>query len=187
MGETRTSRWFTFILEARTRSNVSVPAAASSAGMQEVDWRRFETVKVPVRRTVIAMCKAVGAGVNDGLRAAGYLNDQDNMSLDERRFKERLRGRLRELGMVQADLADALGKNASTIRNWCNGSTMPRIFDLPRLAVVLDCSIAYLLGQDLDAPSETQPILTPDQRLYLEEMVDILTPRVAAELRQQSL
>jgi transcriptional regulator with XRE-family HTH domain len=65
-------------------------------------------------------------------------------------FGERVRGRRKELGLTQAQLAQRSGVDETAVRRW-EDNVLPRDADtLVRLVVALDQSIGWLLGESRD-------------------------------------
>jgi transcriptional regulator with XRE-family HTH domain len=99
---------------------------------------------------------------------------------------ERIR-RARELrGLTQSELAQALGKNPTTVSNYENGNRTIRAIELPELARILDVPITYffesegLLNErlaELIDSLQTQRAL--DEPL-LRELVDLLSAYLQA-------
>ena len=49
-------------------------------------------------------------------------------------------------GLLQKDVADALGVDKSTVCLWETGKTKPRANILPKVAEILNCSVDFLIG-----------------------------------------
>lgn len=58
-------------------------------------------------------------------------------------------------GLTQRDLAAALGIDQSTVSLWEVGKTRPRAKLLPKLAVLLDCTVDELLAGDVPPTNPT--------------------------------
>lgn len=52
---------------------------------------------------------------------------------------------LKEQGRMQSYLAEKLSKSANTISLWCRNVVQPSVFELYRIADLLDCEIDELL------------------------------------------
>lgn len=63
-------------------------------------------------------------------------------------FAQRLRLALKERGMTQTELADALGVGRWIVCNWCTGRHTPRAYFLPEIAMMLRVSLDWLFGMD---------------------------------------
>lgn len=61
-------------------------------------------------------------------------------------FSKRLRLALKERGMTQTELAEALGVGRWIVCNWCSGRHTPRCYFLPEIARTLRVSLDWLLG-----------------------------------------
>ncbi len=59
-----------------------------------------------------------------------------------------LRVRIAERGIRKGWLAEKLEVSPNTITNWCSGRTEPSASSLYELALLLDCTIAELLGKE---------------------------------------
>lgn len=64
------------------------------------------------------------------------------------RLCETLRPLRQQAGMTQATLAEALGVSDRAVSRWENGSALPDVTLLPRLAMLLHVSVDALLGVD---------------------------------------
>lgn len=51
-----------------------------------------------------------------------------------------------ELALTQADIANILGVDRSTVAKWETGQSLPRAELLPKLAQILKCTVDELLG-----------------------------------------
>jgi len=99
---------------------------------------------------------------------------------------ERIRRAREQRGWTQGELAQRLGKNATTVSNYENGNRTIRITELPELARVLEVPIAYFfeseeqiterLAELVDA-LQSQRVL--DDHL-LQEFIDLLTTYLQA-------
>ena len=63
-------------------------------------------------------------------------------------FQKRLRVRLAELNITQAELAKRAKTSAPCISNWLTGKTEPSLDVLARVAAALKTTVAQLLGDD---------------------------------------
>lgn len=61
-------------------------------------------------------------------------------------FSERLRLLMKEKGIKQKDLAEAIGVNTSTVSMYVSGNRMPSLNKLNEIASFLGCRVQYLLG-----------------------------------------
>lgn len=61
---------------------------------------------------------------------------------------------LKEQGRMQSYLADKLDKSANTISLWCRNVVQPSIWDLYKVADLLDCEIDELLVKKDDLKKE---------------------------------
>jgi transcriptional regulator with XRE-family HTH domain len=68
-------------------------------------------------------------------------------------FSERLRQLRKENGLPQKNLGELLGISLSTIFRWENDERVPNATELGTIAVVLNTSIAYLIGETDDPTS----------------------------------
>ena len=68
---------------------------------------------------------------------------------------ERIRERRRVLGFSQAKLAELIEVSCITIRRWEAGERNPNASVIPKLAEILNTSVAYLMGLE-DAPVSRQ-------------------------------
>ena len=57
-------------------------------------------------------------------------------------------------GLLQSDIAKALGVDRSTVAKWETGIGMPRASQLPKLAKTLGCSISELFGEKISKPKK---------------------------------
>lgn len=53
----------------------------------------------------------------------------------------------KRIGMTQAELAEMLGIDQSTVSLWETGATQPRVKLLPRLAEIYGCTVDELLDR----------------------------------------
>lgn len=81
---------------------------------------------------------------------------------------EKIKRQRKANGLNQEELAERLGLSITTIRRWEWGRRAPNAVILPKLAEVLNTSVAYLMGLDEDTataqpvtqspPAETKPV-----------------------------
>lgn len=74
-------------------------------------------------------------------------------------FASRIRQRLDEIGMSQADLARIMGMSTPRIGNYVHGRRPPDIATLARLARVLQTSADWLIGLSEAQPAEAKPVI----------------------------
>jgi transcriptional regulator with XRE-family HTH domain len=59
-------------------------------------------------------------------------------------------------GMKQADLANLLGINTTTVSKWEVGESAPRASQIPAVADALNCSIDALFGREIPSTSNQE-------------------------------
>ena len=64
-------------------------------------------------------------------------------------FNQRLKFIMKQRGITQKQLANALDMDRSTISNWWRGTCLPTVNRLVDLADYLDVTTDYLLGRDI--------------------------------------
>ncbi|NDE02698.1 MAG: XRE family transcriptional regulator [Gammaproteobacteria bacterium] len=84
---------------------------------------------------------------------------------------EPLRARLRELGMTQTDLADALGIRPQSVQHWVTGRTGPNSRMVPKLIGILKLDVDQ-------SASKEQLDRVEDEVSQLREAVVALTQRL---------
>jgi transcriptional regulator with XRE-family HTH domain len=99
---------------------------------------------------------------------------------------ERIRRAREQHGWTQGDLAQRLGKNATTVSNYENGNRTIRVTELPELARVLEVPIAYFFESEgplaerlVELVDALQTQRTLDDHL-LQELIDLLTAYLQA-------
>ena len=101
-----------------------------------------------------------------------------------KRIGDRMRRAREQRGWTQSELAEQLGKNATTVSNYENGNRAIRVTELPQLAQVLQVPIAYFFEESavelteemLAALAQQRP---PDDAL-MQELVQLLTAYLEA-------
>lgn len=63
---------------------------------------------------------------------------------------ERLAKARRDAGLSQHDMAARLGVTKTTVLNWENGHTSPKLYAIARWAEITDCALWWILGTDPD-------------------------------------
>lgn len=63
-------------------------------------------------------------------------------------FSKRLRERLREVKMYQKDLAELVYITPQTVSLYCMGNAIPSGYILSLIAAALNCTVAYLIGEE---------------------------------------
>ena len=63
-------------------------------------------------------------------------------------MNERIRQRLRELGMSNRQFAERMGYSKRTVECWLSGQNTPRLVDVVQICKVLECDPNWLLGWD---------------------------------------
>ena len=77
-----------------------------------------------------------------------------------------IRAMRKKAGMTQADLAEAMGVNLSTVGNWEREITVPDAEQIWNCAVALGCTPNDLLGWE---PDDSREEMTLDERTVLED------------------
>lgn len=72
------------------------------------------------------------------------MKEENEYHLFRLRFKEIRKKR----GLTQVELADELGIGQSTISQWERGVSMPEMATAKRAAMILNCSVGELLGDE---------------------------------------
>lgn len=72
---------------------------------------------------------------------------QAKTNIDKQKFAARLRTLLREKDATQADMARAMGIRGSSAFAWVNGTSIPRMDKLRKLAAWLGVTTDFLLGE----------------------------------------
>jgi transcriptional regulator with XRE-family HTH domain len=85
------------------------------------------------------------------------MSRQQKSSEKENLFAERLRLRLGRLNLQANELAAQLDLAPSAVSNWLAGANCAKGSNLRRLAAVLSCDPAWLLGREAAAGAETAP------------------------------
>lgn len=67
------------------------------------------------------------------------------------KYGDRIRELRKDNKMTQAQLAKKLGKGESTIRMWELGRNEPDRISLIEMSRIFDCSIDYILGNDMNS------------------------------------
>ncbi|MGN7192844.1 helix-turn-helix transcriptional regulator [Bacillus mycoides] len=67
------------------------------------------------------------------------------------KYGERIRELRKNNKLTQAQLAQKLGKGESTIRMWELGKNEPDRISLIEMSRIFNCSIDYILGNDIDS------------------------------------
>ena len=83
-------------------------------------------------------------------------------------FKQRLKNLRLEKGMTQEDLASAVGVTVIAIRNWERGARKPTMDGIAALGRALGVSADILLGLPIPHQPEGCIILSPPERVLLE-------------------
>ena len=83
--------------------------------------------------------------------------------LSEYSFAQRLKDLRNTYGFSQAELAERIGSNSSTVSNWEQGTKRPNIDTIRTLCQLYGCSADYLLGLPGDK-------LTDDEALRLDRL-----------------
>jgi transcriptional regulator with XRE-family HTH domain len=65
-------------------------------------------------------------------------------------LNERIKLTRKKIGMTQADLSAKIGCSRVTIGRWESNERVPTTDDLQKLALALDTSVAYLIGETND-------------------------------------
>lgn len=78
---------------------------------------------------------------------ANSLGNKEKMAANIRRYLEKF-------GITQTDLAAELGVPATTVYNWCQGATYPRIDKIEMMANFFGCSKVDLVEDPEDVKAE---------------------------------
>ncbi len=73
-------------------------------------------------------------------------------------FREHVQRRLREIGITQEGLAEALGVEPPTISRWLTGERSPNRQKLEQMATALGWTLTQLLNHETDAEGVTVPV-----------------------------
>lgn len=63
--------------------------------------------------------------------------------------------RREKIGLTQDQLAEKLGVDRSTVAKWETGKSHPRIFLLPKISVILGCTVDELLENGVMRKEQT--------------------------------
>lgn len=63
-------------------------------------------------------------------------------------FKDKLKNSMEEQGILQFELASAVGKSPAAISNYLTGKSLPRQKVLEKIARVLNCDAEWLISKD---------------------------------------
>lgn len=90
-------------------------------------------------------------------------------------FGKRLRKRIKQQGLTQQEIADALDISRNTVWRWINDKATPESYILQRLATALHISVDDLLNDSPEKSGEWILNITVRQELK-EEVIDLSKP-----------
>lgn len=118
------------------------------------------------------------------LSAAKKLAESHDELVRKKAMGTRIKARLKELKLKQADIVEAVKADKGDVRSWCNGLTAPKGANLIKLAKLLQTTPCYLVtGEYGDDEENTMNTQTEKTGEWHNAIIDTPTPEEIKELR----
>ncbi|WP_120502581.1 helix-turn-helix transcriptional regulator [Roseovarius sp. EL26] len=99
--------------------------------------------------------------------------EQDWFDPDATTFGDRIAGAREQAGMSQGDLAERLGVKLKSLKSWEEDLSEPKANKLPRMAGLLNVSLAWLLMGEGEGPETPAPELEQGAAELIAEVENV--------------